>query len=219
MKESIEQELISATFEELKKPTFYPTKQYLEVLDLTIVRGKPKVERVDFHSYEETNVVYVSVKEESFFLAFYFLKENNELNMVSTESGNQVYFTATSEILSFQQLSEITKLTGSVGWSVNDKRNDTDLQYKFSRISFEPVKSLAYNVESRLNLLLDELESDVEGVSELVSNFNGFISVRREQYISGNKGIHLDQLTIKRLNNLNLSVDIAQYVSGKELMD
>ena len=52
----------------------------------------------------------------------YFSKENNEITNVGTESGTQVYLTATSDNLTFEQLSELTKLNGLTGWSVHDNR-------------------------------------------------------------------------------------------------
>ncbi|WP_299437746.1 DUF4279 domain-containing protein [uncultured Aquimarina sp.] len=210
-------ELIRKAISEIENPTFGTTEQYIEVLNIEIENGKPKVERVDFESFEETNVVYFSIKGEPFFLSVYFCKENNEITNVGIENGNQVSLTATSENLTFEQLSGLTNLKGFSGWSVNDIRKTGKGNYSFSRLSFEPIKNRAYDLDSKLKLLLTDLEKDVAGIRKLVEKANVYISVHNQQYIDGNKGIHLDRETINRISELNLAIDFDQYVFGNEL--
>ncbi|AXO78954.1 DUF4279 domain-containing protein [Olleya aquimaris] len=210
--------LISKAISELKSPTFGTTEQYLEVLKVEMENGNPKIERVDFESFEKTNVVYFSIENEPFFLSVYFSKENNEITNVGTENGNQVYFTATSENLTFEQLSELTKLSGLSGWSVNDDRKVGKGKYNFSRLTFEPIKSRAYDLDEKLKLLLNELEKDTKGIKKLTEIADAGISIHHQQYIDGNKGINFDIEIINRLSNLNLGIDIDQYVHGKELI-
>lgn len=213
----MKKELIRKAISEIENPTFGTTEQYLEVLNVEIENGKPKIERVDLESFDETNVVYFPIKDEPFFLSVYFSKENNEITNVGTENGNQVYLTATSENLTFKQLSELTNLNGLTGWSVNDDRKIGKGKYNFSRLSFEPIKSLAYDLEVKLKLLLTDLEKDVDGIKRLTEKTDAYISVHNQQYIDGNKGIHLDRETINRISKLNLAIDFDQYVLGNEL--
>ncbi|CAM3555216.1 DUF4279 domain-containing protein [Aequorivita lipolytica] len=210
-------ELIAKAISEIEKPTFGTTKQYLEVHNVEMENGKPKVERVDFESFEETNVVYFPIEDELFFLSVYFSKENNEITNVGTENGNQVVLTAVSENLTFEQLAELTKLNGLSGWSINDDRKIGKGKYTFSRLTFEPIRSRAYDLETKLKLLLTELEKDRNGIKSLAENADVIISVHNQMYISGNKGIHLDVGTINRLDKLNLGIDIDQYIFGNEL--
>jgi hypothetical protein len=213
----LKNELIAKAISEIEKPTFGTTKQYLEVHNVEMENGKPKVERVDFESFEETNVVYFPIEDELFFLSVYFSKENNEITNVGTENGNQVVLTAVSENLTFEQLAELTKLNGLSGWSINDDRKIGKGKYTFSRLTFEPIRSRAYDLETKLKLLLTELEKDRNGIKSLAENADVIISVHNQMYISGNKGIHLDVGTINRLDKLNLGIDIDQYIFGNEL--
>jgi len=212
----LKNELIRKAISEIENPTFGTTEQLLEVLNVEKENGKLKVERVDFESLDETNVVYFRVKNEPFFLSVYFYKENNEIANVGTENGNQVYFTATSENRTFKQLSELTKLSGLKGWSVNDDRKIGKGKYSFSRLSFEPIESRAYDLDTKLKLLLTELEKNFDGIIKLTEMADTGIAIHHQQYISGNMAINFDIETINRLSKLNLGIEIDQYVYGNE---
>jgi len=210
-------ELISKAISEIENPTFGTTEQYLEIHNVELENGKPKVERVDLENFEDVNIIYFAIQNEPFFLTVHFGKENNEILGVGTENGNQVYFTATSENLTFEQLSELTKMSGLSGWSVNDDRKIGKGKYNFSRLTFEPIKSRAYDLDVKLKLLLTELEKDANGVKKLTKISDAGIIIHNQLYIDGNKGINFDIETINRLSKLNLGIDIDQYVFGTEL--
>ena len=210
-------ELIKKAFSEIENQTFGTTEQYLEVHNVEIENGNPKVERVDMESFNDVNIVYFPIQDEPFFLTVHFSKETHELLGVGTENGNQVYLTATSENLTFEQLSELTTLKGLSGWSVNDDRKNGKGKYTFSHLSFEPTKSRAYDLDTKLKLLLTELEKDVDGIKKLTEMSDAGISIHHQQYIDGNKRINFDIETINRLSRLNLGIDIDQYVFGNEL--
>ncbi|MBP4143248.1 DUF4279 domain-containing protein [Flavobacterium sp. P4023] len=210
-------EIIKIAIEEIENPTFETTRQYLEVHSVEMENGMPKVERVDLESFDDVKTVYFAIQNEPFFLTVNFRKKNNELCGVGTENGNRVYLTSTSENLTFNQLSEITKFNDVFGWSINEERKIGKGKYKFSRLTFEPIKSRAYDLETKLNLLLTELEKDVEGILNLTKKADSIISIHYQQYVSGNSGIHLNIETINRLNNLNLGIDIDQYIYGNYL--
>ncbi|MEW7292855.1 DUF4279 domain-containing protein [Aquimarina sp. 2304DJ70-9] len=213
----MKEKLIERAIAEIEKPTFGTTEQYLEVHSVQLKNGKPKVERVDFKSFEKVNAVYFPIAEEPFFLVIYFSKENNKLVAVDTENGNRIYLTATSDKLTFDELSKLTKLKPLTGWSIDDLRANGKSRYNFSRISFEPIKSNAYELEPKLKMLLTELEKDIDGIKKLIAKSNVIISIFSQQYICGNKGIHFDTKIISRMNNLNLGIDIDQSDYGNEL--
>lgn len=213
----LKNDLIRKAISELENPTFATTEQYLEVFDIETDNGKPKVERVDFVSFDEMNVVYLSIKDEPFFLCVYFSKENHEISNVVTENGNQVYLTATSENLTFEQLAGLTKFKDLSGWSVNEKRLIGKGTYTFSRLSFEPIKCRAYDLEVKFKLLLNDLEKDLEGIRKLNQMADVIISIHSQQYVDGNKGMNFDVETINRLSKLNLGIDIDQHVFGNAL--
>ena len=210
-------ELISKAISEIENPTFETTKQYLEVHTVQLENGKPKVERVDLESFEDSSVVYFPIQDEPFFLTVYFEKGNNKLRGAGTENGNQVYLTATSKNLTFEQLSGIVKLNGVSGWSVNEDRKTGKGKYTFSRLSYEPIKSRAYDLEVKLKLLLNDLEKDAGGIRKLTEMSDAIISIHHQQYIDGNNGIYLNAGTINRISKLNLGIEIDQYVYGNKL--
>ena len=120
--------------------------------------------------------------------------------------------------MTFKELSKfIVAFKPLTGWSKGDLRRNGKSVYDFSRVSFEPIKSEAYSLDEKLDLLLDELEKDMKGVLSLSKNANAIISVCRHQYISGNSGISLDVKTINRMNRLNLGIDIDTYIIGNEI--
>lgn len=193
------------------------TKQFLEVHSVQLENGKPNVERVDLESFDNVNMVYFPIQDEPFFLTVYFEKENNKLRGVGTENGNQVYLTATSENLTFEQLSGIVKLNGVSGWSVNQDRKNGKGKYTFSRLSYEPIKSRAYDLKVKLKLLLNDLEKEADGIRKLTEMADAIISIHHQQYVDGNKGIYFEAGIINRVSKLNLGIDIDQYVYGNEL--
>ncbi len=213
----MKEELIKKAISEIENPTFETTKQYLEVHSVELENNRPKVERIDLESFDTTNAVYFPVQDELFFLVVYLNKNNGEINGVGTENGHRVYLTATSEHLTHNELSDLTNLHPLTGWSKNDLRKNGKSKHTFSRISFEPTKSQAYELEQKLKILLTELEKDKNGVKKLTEKAETYISVCSNLYIDGNKGIVFDEAIIKRMSNLNLGIGIDQYVYGNEL--
>ncbi|MFO0331262.1 MAG: DUF4279 domain-containing protein, partial [Bacteroidota bacterium] len=75
--------------------------------------------------------------------------------------------------------------------------------------------------EDKLVKLLDLLETDKEGIKRLVDKADGRISVAKT-FHDGNGmfgGPHLDRKTVKRLADLNLSVDFDLYADGNSFKE
>jgi hypothetical protein len=209
---------IAIAIDELNNPTFEVTKQYLDVMELELDNGIPKVARVDNHLSNDSVAIYFFIKDERFFLVVNLSKTSlPEVEWVWVENGHRVYLTATSDELTHKELSGYTLFHPLSGWSKGDIRKPSQSVYKFSRVSYEPNKNEAFDLEDKLLELLIELEIDKKEIIELSKNSNAYISICRHQYISGNAGIHFDLEIIKRLNELNLEVDIDTYISGKEI--
>jgi Domain of unknown function (DUF4279) len=214
------QQYIDKAIEEILNPAFAVTKQYLEVNEVEFENGKPKVERVDLDYADNLAVVYFPFKNERYFLQINLAKTPEiKVDFVHTESGNRAYLTATSENLTFEELSQNLTFKPLTGWSKGDFRKIGKSQYNFSRLSFKPFESDAYELERQLKLLLTELEKDSESVRQLTEKATTYISVCKHQYVSGNAGIHFDIDIINRLSKLNLSVDIDTYIVGKPIKD
>lgn len=213
-----EKRYIETAIEELLNPTFETTKQHIEVIEVQNVNGEPEIARVNF--LDNIVSVYFKVKDERFFLVINVTKEENPKPAGTwIESGHRVYLSATSESQSFQELREFLNLNPLTGWSKGEKRPNGKSEYTFSRISFEPNKNEAYDLNEKLSELLTEIEKDRNGVLRLAENSDAYISVCRHQYVSGNAGVHFDLKTIDRLQQLRLPVDIDTYIVGEELKD
>src|SRR5205085_2103758 len=99
----------------------------------------------------------------------------------------------------FEELSKDLPFEPLTGWSKGDFRKNGKSQYSFSRVSYQPFASEAYEMEKQLELLLTELEKNAESVRRLTGKATAYISVCKHQYVSGNAGIHFDIETINRL--------------------
>ena len=208
---------IDTAIKELDNPTFNLTKQYLEVMKVEKENGVPKVARID-DKQSDSNIIYFYIKNEKFFLVVNVSKKKPfEVEWVWIESGHRVYLTATSKKLTYKELSSNLSLSPLSGWSKGEIKQQNQLEYKFSRVSYEPNKNEAYGLEEKLVELLITLEKDTEGVRSLSKIADSYISICKNQYISANKGIHLNMDIISRLNNLNLEIDIDTYICGNEL--
>lgn len=210
---------VEKAIEELLNPSFETTKQYLEVCKLEYLDGKPKVARVNSNYYENLIAIYFPVQNHRYFIEVHVSDGDTiEVQSVCTESAHRVYFTATSEELSYSDLEKEIKLAPLEGWSKGDTRRPGTSVHTFSRLRYEPIKIEAYSLEEKLNLLLDDIESDKEGVLQLGRVANAGIVVCRHQYISGNMGIEISAEVFKRMSTLNLGLDIDTYLTGEEIM-
>lgn len=214
------QRYVDIATSEILHPQFAVTKQYLEVNEVEFENGKPKVERVDLDYGDNLVAVYFPVKGERYFLQVNLTTTPEiKVNFVWTENGNRVYFTATSEELTQQELAANLPFKPLTGWSKGDLRKTGKSRNTFSRISYEPFDSEACDLERQIERLLTELEKDSKIVRELAQKASAYIAVCRHQYVSGNAGIHFDAKTIERLAKLNLSVDIDTYIVGNRIKD
>lgn len=203
-----EQAYIERAIEEVRNPSLAVTKHFLEVLELETEGGSPKIARVAKLDSEAASV-WFHVKDEPFFLIVTVAKKASlEIHWTYTEASNDVYLTAISDRLSFAELAELTTLRPLQGWSKGDRRRIGDSVHTFSRVFYKPVESNAYELEEKISLVLTELERDADGVRRLLEEADGCLQVRRDQYINGNAGTHIDLKTIRRLSALGLALDI-----------
>jgi hypothetical protein len=133
-----------------------------------------------------------------------------------TEDYCDVYFRATSEELTLQQLVSLTTLPyDSESWSKGDSHPRTGLPRKFSSL----VLKLPQNpgeLNRKLQLLLSFLEQDLVGVKKLIDYYHGGIQVHII-FHNGNTmlgGLHLDKEDIRRLAALNVEIDFDLYAEG-----
>lgn len=212
--------IIQKAIEELEARTFGITEQFLKIHQVVYEDDEPKIARVDRETKDGTAIVYFPIKDEKFYLAIYVDTEPVvSVRHVNTESYNSVCFKAISEIYSFEGLSKITKLKPTGGYNKGDKRGKNGV-WKHSSIFFEPNPE-ADEFEDKLSKLLDFLEQDKEGIATLVDKANGQIQIA-SSFHNGNTmlgGHYLDKDIIKRMSNLNLSIDFDLYADGNFYTD
>lgn len=215
-------EYIQIATEEVLNPTFEVTKQYLEICALELEGGLPKVARVNTTYYDKNNIVavYFAVKEERYFIEVHLSKAPDiKVLFVWIQSGHRVYLNAQSDQLTYQELLKLFPLKPTKGWSKGDFMRNEKSQYPLTNMSFEPIKNEAYSLEEKLNLLLDALEPIGDAVRLLTQKAEVYIAVCRHQYIDANSGVSFDIKTIRRMEQLNLGIDIDSYIVGTTLKD
>jgi len=196
--------------------TWAVTEQFLEVHDVVLVDGQPKIDRIDNEKGDGTVIAYLPIKDERFHLAIYLdSKSDFEIKGVGTEPYNAVYFRATSDNLNTEELSSMTTLKATKSWGKGDKRKHGDSVHKFSSIMFEPNPE-PDEFTDKIKKLLDFLEQDKVGVQRLVDNADGYVQVAMK-FHNGNTmlgGPNMDKAIIRRLSDLSLAVDFDLYADG-----
>jgi hypothetical protein len=208
-------QIIELIEKEFNEKTLGVTEQYLEIHSPIYVDDKLKIERIDRESKDDYIIAYLPVVEERFYFEVYINTLSNEITGVGTEPFHKVYFRATSETLSADQLKEMTRLTATDFWNKGDLRKNTKSTHKFSNISILPNPE-PDAFEDKLKKLLSYLEQDKDGIKQLVDNANGYIQVGMDIH-NGNGmigGPNTDTDDIKRMNNLGLSINFDMYVGG-----
>ena len=208
-------DIVKIAIEEIENPTFELTKQYLEVNSIMAVDGNYCVDRIN--ESERSFDVYFKIDNEKYFIAFQIGRESKKIEWVFMENGNHCYLTATSEKYSLSELAEMTSLRYTSGWSKGDARKSGKSLCDFSRINFDFLESSSYDTIDAINLLLDKISIDKNGIKRLVETCNAYIGIEKYQYISANAGLHLDCKTMQRLIEFGLEVDIDTYISGNEI--
>ena len=204
--------------QEIINRTFAITRQYLDVNNIQKdENGDFAIERISEDN--EICIVYFKIQDERYYFGVSFNKSDDSLNGTFIENANLCYLTATSDVLSKQEIANFTNLKYTSGWSKGDLRRNGKSFYTFSRVNFEYLTSECYSTEDSITKMLDILEKDRQGVINLTHNSDAYLSICKYQYISANSGFGLNAETIKRLNDLNLGFDIDVYIVGSSIKD
>lgn len=200
---------------------FGTTQQLLEVHEVVYADKQPLVLRVDREKEDGTAIVYFPIRDERFYLAVYLdTVPQVAVRGVGTEPHHSVYFRATSETLSFEELSSMTTLQPTSGWSRGEKRKWGNTVYQFNSFHLEPNPE-PDEFEDKLEKLLNLLEQDKSGTLQLVDSTGGYIQVA-SNFHNGNTmlgGHHISMGLMKRLAALNLAIDFDLYAEGKPFRD
>jgi len=219
MDKDLESTVMQMAIEEIESKRFGFTGQFLEIHDVVHTNNLPKVDRIDWDKNDGSAIVYFPIEGERFYLAV-FVDTLPEVSVrwVNTESYNCVYFRANSDILSLNQLADLTSLKSTGGRSKGDNRGSgqSGILWKESTLFIEPNPE-PDEFEDKLTKLLDYLDQDKPGIQNFVLNYAGYIQVAIE-FHNGNTmlgGPHIDKELIKRMGSMDLEIDFDLYARGK----
>lgn len=215
-----EEQIRNIAIAELTKPTLGGTEQYLEIHSAVKENGAIKVDRIDLEGKDEIGIVYIPIEGEYFHFAVYVDLKKSEVTGVGTESWNRVYFRATSEEHSFQELQAMTTLEPTDFWNKGDLRSNGKTSYSFSSFKLLPNPE-PDEFEDKLRKLLDVIETDSKGIQKLVETADVGIIVAMN-FHNGNGmlgGMYIDEESIKRISRLNLSIDFDLYADGNNFKE
>lgn len=215
-----DQQAIELIEKEFKEKTLGVTEQYLEIHSPIYTDNKLKVDRIDRDRKDELIIAYLPVLDEKFYFAVYIDTKTNEVTGVGTEAYQRVYFRATSETLSADELKAMTRLAPTEFWNKGEIRKSGKSSYTFSNFTILP-NSEPDEFEDKLKKLLDFLEQDKEGIKRLVDNANGYIQVAMDIHNANGMigGHNIDTDDIRRMNDLKLSINFDLYVGGNSFKE
>lgn len=215
-----DQEAIELIEKEFREKSLGLTKQYLEIHSPIYVEGKLIVERIDRDCKEEIIIAYLPVLDERFYFAVYLDTKTKKVAGLGTEAYHRVYFRATSESLSIEDLKAMTHLAPTKCWNKGDLRKNGKSTHTFSSFEILPNPE-PDEFEDKLKKLLDFLEQDKEGIRRLVDNASGYIQVAMDIHNANGMigGPNIDQDDIRRMSDLKLSINFDLYVGGNKIKE
>ena len=215
-----DQQAIELIENEFKEKTLGVTEQYLEIHSPIYIDNKLKVDRIDRDTKDDYIIAYLPVVDERFYFAVYINITTKEVTGVGTEAYHRVYFRATSENLSVDDLKAMTSLTPTEFWNKGDLRKNGKSNHTFSNFKILPNPE-PDEFEDKLKKLLDFLEQDKDGIKRLVQNANGYIQVAMDIHNANGMigGHNIDTDDIKRMNDLKLSINFDLYVGGNSFKE
>lgn len=114
----------------------------------------------------------------------------------------------------------MTNLIPTKFWSKGDLRKNGKSYCTFSNFEILPNPE-PDEFETKLKKLFDILEQDKEGIKWLVEHANGYIQVAMDIHNANGMigGPNIDADDIRRMNELNLSVNFDLYVGGNRFKE
>ncbi|MFZ4928845.1 DUF4279 domain-containing protein [Chryseobacterium sp. Mn2064] len=163
---------------------------------------------------------YIPIMNEPFYLTFYINLESKEITGISTEPNVSVYFKATSDKINSTELEQMIQLQTTESWNKGEQKQIKTGSYDISGIIIEIDKN-PDTFERKLNFLLSELQKDKNGILKLSevakTTIHVHIDFHNDNGMIGSPFLSKDH--IKKLSELNLSIDFDLYVSGKQYIN
>lgn len=215
-----DQQAIELIEKEFKEKTLGVTEQYLEIHSPIYIDNKLKVDRIDRDSKDDFIIAYLPVLDERFYFAVYINTTTKEVTGVGTEAFHRVYFRATSETLTLDEIKALTNLIPTEFWNKGNKRKYGNSFYTFSNFVILPNPE-PDEFEDKLKKLLNFLEQDKDGIRQLADKVNGYIQVTMDIHNANGMigGHNIDTDDIRRINDLKLSINFDLYVGGNKFKE
>ena len=209
-----DEQAITLIEKEFKDKTFGVTEQYLEIHAPIYINNELQVARID-RDHDKLIIAYLPVQDERFYFAVYINGDSDEIISIDTEPAHWVYFFATSNNLSETELKAMCSLSVYESWNKGDLKRNGRSAHQNSGLKIMP-NSEPDEFEDKLDKLLTYLETDKNGISELVEKAECYIQVAMDIH-NGNGmigGPNISRENVSRMHNLGLSINFDLYVGG-----
>jgi hypothetical protein len=213
-----EQQIKQLLAQELANPAFGVTQQFLAIHCILHEGGLPVIRRI---AETEAGVItaYMAVEKHKFYLAISIDTTAAEIVDITTEAFHDIWLRATSKELTTAQMLTLTHLTPTRQYNKGDVRRGT-IKHKHNIIDFQPHYE-PDTFESSLCNLLNLLEEDSGDIRDLAAKAECIIRIA-SYFHDGNGmlgGHFIDAPTLKRISNLDVSVDFDLYAEGNSYLN
>lgn len=216
----MKEEIIKVAINEILKPSFELTKQFLATNKVVLVEKIPLVSDVIYSQDDEIYAVYFPIEEEDYYFVIYINAEPTpSLRFMGMSAGNKVYFYAESEHESIERLVNLLGITPTKRWRKGEiiPGNRSGRTYKNNGLEYANTEKMTGEVEDKLDIILETLVKHKDGIKELSKVAEIGINVCYCGYKEQMWGVNLKTENIKKLADLELSIDIDLYASGPDL--
>lgn len=205
----------SVAIQEVLKPSFTLTEQFLAANRIILKDRVPWIEDIILDPKENLARVYFPVEgERYYFVVVLTLEPHTTVRGIVMAPGNDVYFAVRSENRSLEELLTLADIKPTRIWKKGEKNGKLPLHNGFE---LRLVEKKTGEVEDKLRSLLDALLPYKTSLNRLSQVASAEVYIAYYGYKEQMWGIHLDQEIISDLAALQLPVDIDLYASGPDL--
>ncbi|MDB5054630.1 MAG: hypothetical protein JWM44_2680 [Bacilli bacterium] len=216
----IENQIKEIALNEILTPTFELTRQYLKVNPLVFIDGNPMIEDIVIDFESKTAEVYFPILDEEFYFVIYLdIEPEISIRIMNMSAGSRVYFSISSKTLNYEEIVKDFTFQPTRSWKKGEliPRRNIEKYYEASGFMFEPNSKKTGEVEKKVKYLLQLLHPFQNEMNKFEDDTIFEIQVCYYGYKEQMWGIHLEKDILKRLCELNLSLDIDLYASGADL--
>ena len=218
MKKNIK-EIKRIAIDEVLNPKFELTKQYMANNKLIFNNNLPVIEDVILNEQEKKALVYFPIFKENFYMVIIIhLEDEIKTCFINTSAGNRVELFVASEEFSLEELLKRIDIVPTNQWMKGEKVGCNG-QFKHSGFIYAPINKKTGEVEDKLTILVNELLPRKKMILNLLEIADVEIQVTYYGYKDQMWGINLEKDLIKKISELNLSLDIDLYAGGNDLGD